>query len=311
MTFLKPCLAVTVPGFGSVGGEALKRLRRSGFKIRLNTLPRALRDSETIAMCHDAVGVIAGVESWNASVLARCPRLKVISRIGVGLDQIDLSAARRKKVTILTTPGPVVEPVAEMTLGMILGLLRQFPIHKEAMAGHRWEPSPGKLLAGKTLGIVGLGRIGRRLTELIAPFGLKVLVFEKAPDQAFLRRHGLKRVALRKLLTDADIVTLHLPYTPATRHFMDHKRIGLMKRGAFLINTARGGLLDHDALIWALRTHRLGGAALDVFEKEPYQGILSRMPNVIVTPHVASFTEESWCAMEQEAVENLLRKLSR
>lgn len=307
----KPCLAITVPQFSMAGESAFERLTQDGFRVKRNPFSRVLRAHETVAMARDAVGVVAGVESWDAHVLAGCSHLRVISRLGVGVDRIDVAEAQRRGIAVLTTPEPVAEPVAELTLTMILSLLRHLSAYRETMARGCWQPIPGRLLAGKTLGIVGLGRVGRRLVELTAPFQLTVLACEVAPDHAFLRRHQVRLVALEELLAHADIVSLHLPYTPSVRHLMNRTRFRLMKRGAVFINTARGGLVDHDALVSALRTRRLGGAALDVFETEPYRGVLSRMPNVITTPHVASFTKESWRAMEQHAVDNLLAELSR
>lgn len=303
-------VAVTVWSFGRVGGDSIGRLQQAGFCVKRNTTSRTLREDETLAMAHDAVGVIAGVERWPEALLAACPRLKVISRIGVGLDAVDLEAARRRGVAVTTTPAPTTEPVAEVTLGMILSLLRHLPTYRDNMERGLWQAVPGRLLAGNTLGIVGLGRIGHRLVELVAPFNMKLLVSEPKPDRPFMRRHGARLVSLESLLARSDIVSLHLTYSPPVRHLMNRDRFRLMKPRAVFVNTARGPLVDEAALVSALREKRLAGAALDVFEVEPYRGVLCQMPNVITTPHVASFTDESWRAMEQQAVENLLAELA-
>ncbi len=305
----KPWIAVTIWLFGTVGGNPVKRLEEAGFRVRRNTRFRTLTNTETSAMARDAVGIIAGVEHWSDEMLAACPRLKVISRIGVGLDNIDLDAARRRGIAVTTTPRGSTQAVAEVTLGMILSLSRRLPVYSEAMSRGTWKAVPNGMLTGKTLGIVGLGRIGRRLVDLAKPFGLRVLASEPEPDLSFVHQRGVTLVSLESLLRASDIVSLHLSYSPSVRHLMNQKRFGLMKRGALFINTSRGAVVDETALLAAVRSKRVAGAGLDVFETEPYRGMLCRMPNVITTPHVASFTQESWRDMEEQAIDNLLAAL--
>lgn len=304
-------MAVTIWLFGSTGGESVRRLEKAGFRVKQHRFFRTLTKSETIAMANDAIGVIAGVETWSEDVMAACPHLRVISRIGVGLDNVDLKAATCRGIAVTTTPQASTQPVAEVTLGMILSLSRQLPAYQVSMSCGRWKAIPASLLAGKTLGIVGLGRIGRRLVELTKPFGLRVLASEPKPLQSFVRQHRVQLVSLNELLRRSDIVSLHLSYSPPVWHLMDQDHFKLMKPGAFFINTSRGAVVDEEALLWALRSGRLGGAALDVFENEPYTGALLRTPSVITTPHVASFTRESWRAMEEQAIENLTMELAR
>ncbi len=311
MRAAKPTIAVTVWSFGRVGGDPIRRLERAGFRVTRNTTGRTLRKEETRALAHDAVGVIAGVERWDDGLLAACPHLRIISRIGVGLDAVDLEAAQRRGVAVTTTPSPTTQPVAEVTLGMILGLLRHLPTYRDIMEQGRWQAVPGRLLAGMTLGIVGLGRIGHRLVKLVRPFDMTLLVSEPKPDRPFMQRYGARLVRLKTLLAQSDIVSLHLSYSPPVRYLMNRARFRMMKPTALFINTARGPLVDEAALVSALRNRRLAGAALDVFETEPYRGALARLPNVITTPHVASFTQESWRAMEREAVDTVLAELVR
>ncbi|MBI3251934.1 MAG: phosphoglycerate dehydrogenase [Candidatus Omnitrophica bacterium] len=289
----------------------MKRLKESGFRLRITPSSRVLSESQTVALAREADGVVAGIESWSRHVIVACPSLKVISRVGVGVDRIDFEAVHERKIKVQTTPDPIAEPVAELALTMILSLLRQIPVYTASMSRSRWQPVPGRLLAGKTIGIVGLGRIGKKMVQLLEPFGLTILVSETKPGRGFMRRHGLRLVTLKKLLSRSDIVTLHLAYSPLVKGLIGREQLGLMKRGSLLVNTARGGLVDHEALVWALRNRRIAGAALDVFETEPYRGVLSRLPNVITTPHVASFTEESRGAMEEQAVNSLLKELAR
>lgn len=308
----KPFVAVTIWLFGTAGGRPFERLEKAGFTVRRHSHFRTLTCEETLAMARDAVGVIAGVERWDDAMMEACPQLRVISRIGVGLDNVDLAAARRRKIAVTTTPRGSTQAVAEMTLGMILSLMRRLPVYEQAMAKGQWNAVSASRLHGKTLGIVGLGRIGRRLVELTKPFGLRVLASEPKPRMAFVRRHRVKLVSLKELLKSSDIVSLHLSYSPEVRHLMNEQRLGLMKPGTFFINTSRGPVVDEAALVASLKNSRLAGAGIDVFETEPYrEGPLCRLPNVITTPHIASFTEESWREMEEQAVDNLLNALSR
>ncbi len=300
---------VSTSSFARLDPAPLDRLRACGCAVTLNPHGRGLRPEETAALLQGVAGVVAGTEAYPADLLARARGLRVISRVGVGVDGIDLEAASRLGIAVRSTPGAPTEAVAELTLGLILALARRIAEADRTLRGGKWSPLAGRLLEGKTLGVVGLGRIGRRVVELCAPLRMRVLAREPAPDPAFVRRYGVILVDLESLLAEADVVSLHLPLTPETHRLLGPERLGRMRPGALLINTARGGLVDEAALDEALAAGRLAGAALDVFEEEPYAGPLRGLETAVLTAHMGSATQETRIAMERAAVENLVEAL--
>ena len=302
-------ILVSTSSFARFDGTPLERLRAAGCTARLNPHGRRLRPEETAALLDGVVGVVAGTEAYSADLLAAARSLRVISRVGVGVDGIDLGAAARLGITVRTTPEAPAEAVAELTLGLMLALARHIAEADRALRGGKWSPLAGRLLEGRTLGLVGLGRIGRRVAELCAPLRMEVLASEPAPDLAFVRAYGVGLVGLDTLLENADVVSLHAPLTRETRHLLNAERLSRMRHSALLVNTARGGLVDEEALAEALAAGTLAGAALDVFEEEPYAGPLRGLERALLTCHMGSATEETRIAMECEAVENLLAAL--
>ena len=289
---------------------ALLRPSRSG---------RRLVATEARELAASARGLIAGTEALNRETLTACRNLAVISRCGVGTDGIDLEATAELGIRVLRTTDAHVDPVAELTLAGVLDLLRHVGRADRGLRTGTWDKPMGRLLRGKTLGIIGLGRTGRRLVELVAPFGCEVQAVDVDEDPAFAAANGLTYGSLNAVLTNADVVTLHLDYSPAAHHMIAARELALMKDDAILVNTARGGLIDEQALAAALDGAtkdsatkdggRIGGAYLDVFEREPYSGPLAGLDNVLLTPHIGSYAVEGRIAMEIEAVTNLLSAL--
>lgn len=301
---------IALSTFADYDSAPLDLLRRSPFEVVLNPLRRRLTRDEVVELAAGAVGVVAGVEPYDAGVIERLPALRCISRCGAGTDNIALDAAARRGIIVCNTPAVVIEPVAELTVGMMLDLLRGLSMHTVWMRARRWEKRAGRLLAGSTVGIIGLGRIGRRVSELVLAFGGGVIGADPAADPAWADARGVEIVGLDDLLARADIVSLHLSIRPDAPFRVDAGVIARMRRGALLINVARGTLVDEDALYRALIDGRLGGAALDVFPEEPYRGALCDLENVVLTPHLATLTVESRTTMELEAARNLLDALA-
>jgi len=281
-------------------------LQEAGLRVTENQLGRRLRPEEMADLLKDAEAVLAGVEPYDAQLLGRLPRLRCISRCGTGTDSVDLDAARQRGISVLTTPDEVIEPVAQLTLGMILSLARQFPQHIRNLEAGIWSKQAGFLLSEWTMGLIGFGRIGRAVERLLRPFGSKILICDPAAASVDFPQ-GFERVDLNGLLGRADLISLHVSRRPEEGPLLGQAEIGRMKRGSFLVNTARGYLVDESALIEALDSGRLAGAALDVFEKEPYAGPLARMPQVLCTPHVATLTRASRTAMELRCAQNIVR----
>jgi len=273
----------------------------------LNPFKRKLSENEVSSLLaeHQPVGLIAGVEPLTASVLQATKGLRVVSRCGTGLDSVDLSAASELGINVFNTPDAPTSAVAELTIGLILDLIREISAVSAAVKQGNWYRPTGRLLSAMTVGIVGCGRIGGAVAARLDGFGCRLIGCDPA-----LREHGkIELMALDKLLLEADLVTLHVPGGDAAKPLIDQKRLSLMKPGAFLVNAARGDLIDEDSLANALREGHLSGAAIDCFLEEPYSGPLTDCPNAILTAHIGSYAKETRGHMELEAVENLLKGL--
>ena len=297
---------VTSSSFAEYDAQPLALLKESGFEFGLNTSGKRLNAAQLIDQARGAVAVIAGLEKYDAEVLKNLTDLRCISRCGVGMDSIDAEAARQRGIKIFITPDVVVEPVAEMAIAVILDLLRGITRQTEAMRRQRWERVLGEQLAGKTVGVIGLGRIGRRVAQLLTRFEAKVIAFDIAPDTQWAAHNNVRLLPLDELLSHADIVTLHVSPTAVNPFCLTKQRLAQMKEGAFVVNLSRGECLDEGALEEALKNGRLAGAALDVYRQEPYQGPLCGLANVILTPHIATFTRQSRVQMELQAVRQAL-----
>lgn len=303
-----PKILVTTSSFSSAADTELAQLRGAGYEIVLNPHRRRLSEDEAQALlAPDVVGMIAGVEPLTRRVLSGAKGLKVISRCGIGLDGVDLEAARDFGIEVLNTPDAPSGAVAELTLGLTLAVLRKIALADRQVRAGQWRSQMGRLLSAQVAGVVGYGRIGRRVAALFGAFGCRVLACDPVATTA---APGITLCGLDELLAQADIVSLHLPIAPDTVRLIDAARIARMKKGAVLVNVSRGGLVDEAALHQALVAGHLGGAALDVFEQEPYAGPLTDVDQVVLTAHMGSATEESRAVMEKEAASNLVRGLA-
>lgn len=300
---------VALSTYSEFGDAPLALLRASGHPFRVNTLGRRLTRDEVIALSRGSVGIIAGVEPYDAEVLAQLPELRCISRCGVGTDNIDRASAKARGIVIRNTPDVVVQPVAEMAIAMMFDLLKRLSQHTGSLRRGQWQKYVGNLMVDQVVGVVGLGRIGRRLAELLRRWDVRVIGTDPNPDRVWAERVGVSLQSLEVVLTQADIVSLHLA-APATPFVLSEAAFRQMKPGALLVNVARGSFVDEGALYTVLQEGHLGGAALDVFSKEPYTGPLCELDNVILTPHVATLTRESRVSMEIEATRNVLETLA-
>lgn len=302
-------ILITTSSFAKRDRSLLQAFAKQELQIVLNPYARKLTESEVSELIeqHQPVGIIAGVEPLTRKVLERAKKLKVISRAGVGMDSVDLKAAKNLGIVVTNTPDAPTIPVAELTLGMTLSLLRRIHISDASIRRGEWVRPMGNLLHGKIVGLIGCGRIGSYLAGLLSSFGCIVLGYDPFVNKS----DNFSLVSLGQILSDADIVSLHIPYNQENHHFINAERIQSMKKGALLINAARGGLVDEDALHKALSSGHLGGAALDCFEQEPYTGKLKDLDNVLLTAHIGSYAQEGRVMMEKQAVENLLRELKK
>jgi D-3-phosphoglycerate dehydrogenase len=302
-------ICVTLSTFAQYDSAPRNRLRESGFSFRVNETGRRVTGAELVQLCREATAVIAGVEAYDADIMHQLPRLRCISRCGAGVDSIDLDAARRREVAVVNTPHIPTQAVAELTLTMILALLRNLPRQLPRARAGEWKRLDAHLLQGMTVGIVGLGRIGRRVAELLSPFGAKILAADPRADAEWAQSRGIELVSLQALLKASGVVTLHAASSEAFPLRLEAAELRSMPSGAYVVNLARGTLVDEQALHAALVEGHLAGAGLDVYPEEPYCGPLCELENVVLTPHSATLTVETRVAMETECVENAIRCL--
>jgi len=278
-------------------------LEAAGVDIVTNESGRKLTAEETVALCGECVGILAGTERYDEATLRSLPALRVLSRIGAGVDNIDREAAAALDVEVRNTPDGPTDAVVELTIALIFDMLRHVSAMDRAMREGLWSKRMGNLLAGKRVGIVGLGRIGSRVGDRLNSLGCIVAYCDIRPHDDV----PFRRMCLEELLPWADIVTLHCTAAEeGCDPMIGAHEIALMREGAWLVNASRGELVDEAALTRGLESRHLSGAAVDVFSEEPYQGPLLALDKVVLTPHVGSYAAECRSCMEAEAVRNLL-----
>jgi len=306
-------ILITTSSFGKDDISPLNLLKQAGYETIINPYGRKLTEDEVLDLLLEVkpVGMIAGVEPITARILQQAEGLKVISRCGVGLDNVDLNAAASLGITVTNTPNAPTQAVAELTIGLIFSLLRRISLLDRELRKGNWIKETGSLVRGKKVGIIGLGRIGKRVAEMLLALGAKVSGTDIQANSVWLQKNQVPLVSLEELLQQSKILCLHLSYKPNNKHLIGKKEMEAMPKGAYLINTSRGEVVDHDALYSMLTNGHLSGAALDVFDQEPYTGPLTRLDNVILTPHIGSYAREARVEMEIQAAENLIKGLRK
>ncbi|HEV3261391.1 MAG TPA: phosphoglycerate dehydrogenase [Gemmataceae bacterium] len=294
MTKDKPKVLVTPTTLAGIDGPFLEVLRAGGLRIVYPPRTAQLTESELLEDLPGISATLAGSEPYTRRVVESAPGLRVIARAGVGYDAVDVAAATDHGIAVTTTPGTNQDTVAEHTFALILALAKDVVAADRSVRTGGWRREPSLPLRGRTLGIAGLGRIGKAVALRGASFGMPLLAYEPFPDEAFVKQVGVTLVPLEQLLAESDYLSLHMPLTPESRHLINRRTLALMKPTALLINTARGGLVCEPDLLEALRARRIAGAALDVFEKEPPgANALFELDNVVLTPHTAGVDLQS------------------
>lgn len=297
--------------FGQIFPEHLKELEKGGCEVIPNGVGgRAYRADELLTALKGVHAIVTGTDELTAAVIESANSLVTIAKHGVGLETIDLAAAKAKGVSVSSTPGVIHDSVADLTLALLLALARNIvAVHLATQQGD-WKSPFGVELRDKVMGIVGLGRIGKGVALRAKGFGMKLAAFDPYPDATFATEHRVTFMALDDLLRRADVVSLHAAAEQVDGTLIDARRIGLMKPTAFFLNTARGSLVDEEALVDALRNKRLAGAGLDAFVNEPPTGSpLLTLENVVLTPHMAGRTLDGARRMGEITIENCLRAL--
>ncbi len=277
-----------------IAQEGVELLKKEGFEVvDLTSIPKDELAKHVGDL--DAI-IVRSATKVRKDMIDAAKNLKVIGRAGVGLDNIDVDYAKSKGIEVINTPGATSISVAELTIGLILAVMRKIAYGDREMRNGAWpkKKCKGIEMYGKTLGIIGIGRIGREVAKRAKTFGMKVIYYDVyRPDEATERELGVEYRDLDSLISEADVITLHVPLVPETKHLINAERIAKMKDGAIIINAARGGIVDEDALYNALKSGKLYGAALDVYESEPLkESKLFELDNIVMTPHIGAQTKE-------------------
>ena len=299
---------ITTSSFSLGNFAQAKSLHDAGISIEVNPHGRRLSEDEVAELvANDVIAILAGLEPLTDRVLSNAKSLRVIARCGTGLDSVDLQAASRLGIDVFNTPDAPTQAVAELTIAHMLNSLRHISTTDSNMRSGKWTPTMGSLLATKTVGLIGVGRIGSAVANLAQAFGARVIGF----DPVVSSHNSVELLSLDEVLNQSDIVSLHVPINEQTHHIVNASAISCMKPGSIVVNVSRGGLIDESALHDALKSQHLSGAALDCFEDEPYSGPLLQVPGVHVTAHMGSYARETRDLMEVEASTNLVNGLRK
>ncbi|MFC1491094.1 phosphoglycerate dehydrogenase [Nitrospinota bacterium] len=291
--------------FGDIDPRPVRMLEEAGVECVYNPYGRLLAEDDMKALIAGCNAVIGGAEPVSAAVMDCAPGLRFISRCSVGLDSVDLLAARERGIPVAYVPGANSQAVTELTVSHVLSLLRGVPKADASLRNGTWIRVMGRSLEELIVGIVGVGRIGKRVARHLAGFGARIIANDIAPDRAFGEEISIEWVEKEHLFRESDVVSLHVPATPLTMGMIGREELSVMKPDAILVNTARGGLIDEAALADTLRSGSLGGAALDVYEREPYEGELTELDNCLLTCHMGGSSRASRLRMEMQAAKNL------
>jgi D-3-phosphoglycerate dehydrogenase len=292
-------------------GEIPVRLREAGLDLRFGSGRGSTPVDEVIGSLEGAAVVIAGQEPYDGVVFDACPELGLVVRFGVGFDAVDVAAATERGVLVATIPGTTDCGVADHAIGLMIDLAHGISRSDRAMRQGEWEPRRGVDVWQATLGIVGLGRIGRALAQRAKGFDMTLIAHEPDPDNAFVEQYDMELLGLDEVLARSDFVSLHLPSTPETERIIDESKFALMKPGAFIVNTARGDVVDEDALYEALRSGEIAGAGIDAWATEPMTDPRwAELDNLVMTPHSAPNTFGVWTASGAMTVDVVLMVLA-
>lgn len=303
-------VVVTSRSFGSISDKAPRILEGAGCEIV--RVPGPLAPEDLATALADADGAIVGVDLVNANVLASAPKLKVVSKHGAGVDNIDVAAATERGIAVTNVPAANSDAVADLTIGMMLAIARKVPQADKSVRAGEWKRFYGSGVWGKTMGIIGFGAIGRAVARRARGFNMRILAYDVMPSQEAAKEIGVELADLDTILREADYVSIHVPLTPGTRNLIDARRLGTMKESAYLINMARGGVVSEADLAQALKDKIIAGAAVDVYEEEPpaEDHPFFGLDNVVVTPHMAAYTDDAIDNMSIGSAQNTVDVLT-
>lgn len=301
---------ISTSSFAEYSKDSLNLLKSNNIEFILNPYKRKLTDTETIDLAKDVDYIIAGVENYNIEVLNNLNNLKCISRVGVGFDSINIEELKRRNISLFLTTNSASEAVAELSIALCFNMLRNISISDRNMKSGKWIKHTGYLLNGKTVGIIGLGRIGKSTALKYQNLGCKILAFDLYPDLNWANSNNINLVQMNEVLINSDIISIHVPGVGTGGSLINLKELNLLKRECFVINLSRGGVVNENDLFIFLSINTSIQFALDVYENEPYSGNLIHLKNITFTPHIGTYTIESKIQMEMEAVKNLINYIN-
>jgi len=301
---------ITPRSFEHIKDKFLELLKDAEIEVVMNPYGRVIKEDEMVELIKDMDGIIVGIDPITKRVIYNASKLKVISKYGVGVDNIDLESVKERNIVVTNTPNANSNAVAELTVGLIISVLRNIPLSDRRVREKKWDRFIGYELYGKTLGVIGTGSIGKRVIKLLKGFDLNILCYDKFPDYEWAEKENIKYVNFDELLKRSDIITIHIPLTEETRHLISERELSLMKKTAVIINTSRGGIINERDLYKFLKEGKIYGAGLDVLEDEPPQNSpLIELDNVVITSHIGAHTQESIENMAFMAIDNLISVL--
>ncbi|MBR6427284.1 MAG: phosphoglycerate dehydrogenase [Clostridia bacterium] len=279
-------------------------------ELVVNTTGKPLTEEQLIPLVRDIDGYLAGLDEITGTVLRSAPKLRAVSRYGVGYERVDIKAAKELGIKVTNTPGANTQSVADLAMGLILSAARQIPYLNGRLKDGNWDRANGREIYGKTIGIIGLGAIGKSLARRAQGFSMKVLAYDPYMDVRWAEENGVRVCALDELTSESDVISLHVPLTDATRNIINRGRIERMRDGVIIVNTSRGGLVDLDAAADFVENGKIYGMGFDAFEKEPPEKHrIYDFPNVIMTPHAGAHTAEAVMGMTEMSISNLFSLL--
>lgn len=287
---------VTATNYSTYCSEAKDLFEKNGFEVIENKFGRPYSPSELMTVVPDMDAVVAGVDTWDEKIFQITPKLKIIARFGVGVDNIDLNAAKLHHILVTNAKGQNASSVADQAVAFMLSMLRNIPHLNASVKSGEWERFVGNNLDGKEIGLLGFGDIAQHVAKKLSGFDVTIRAYDKYPNMDAAEKLHVEICSLEEVLSKSDMVSLHLPNLPETRHIMNQKTFAMMKNGAYFLNTARGALVDEKALAKALQLHKLRMAATDVYEEEPVKkdNPLLGLKNLIGTPHTCGDTYETY-----------------
>jgi len=302
-------LITTVP-FGDKNRLPLELLEAAGIEYLINPLNKKLTENELAEMVSDFDVIIAGTEPITDYVMESASKLKMISRVGIGLDSVDLLAAERRGIKVSYTPDAPAPAVAELTTGLLITLLRSVQLSNIQMHNGQWHRYFGRRISEVTVGLIGIGRIGSKVLKSLSLLGAsRILVNDIVPNSKLDQNYIFERVDKETIYEEADVISLHVPLTKATKNMITKKQLEMMRSDAIVINTCRGGIVNELDLYDVMKTGHLSGVAIDVFEQEPYEGKLKEIERCLLTAHMGSMSIDCRTRMEIEATEEAVRFL--